>query len=814
MISSKPIICVIFCAVYICRVDAVIIKEHTGSSTNNSSSQKYPTFDVEQPEDSPPVNIDHTEEQFRANRKNFRTNEKASAPSKNKIKPIYEENEENSHEDVQEGSHEGSQEDIQNDSRKDSQEGSQESGQEDIQEGSQSDSRKDSHDVKPKNVESHDQAMVYILNQMGGNTHLVYWNGENASTEVRPLPKIIPPHFATPVLTEGTPSRNIHQPNSQQKPIHPTNEEQLPPPSVYYPTAQTPDEFIRLANEYFLKRNQHNFLMNTRQPSYTPAAHPPRPRTPSKSEVKKINEDSDESDEESENDERSEENTDEANDGNNDDDDGSEKREKNNDDDEQSEGSAEEANDSDDEDDDRSGSSEEKSSEKTTASEPAKESKPTQLFTPKKLIDPPMQLPPPPRPTSSPPERFKVFENKFGTFVVRQKSPRKRENQQLAAQRIILRRIVPRPTFGPAPIFPLMMTRPHTSQQAPHPAHGPQQPQHQPQQQPQSSQPSQHQPYSPQNPRNPYPPSPSPQFARAPPIYYLQSVARPPQRIPLYATRPIYRPPPRLPNYIPPMPAPPNKPPPTNHKPNGNEHGSDNDNDDDNEHGKSDEGDNDDASGSESHETNEDTHSNNENDSDDSNKKQTHRVYNTKHNAAEGDAKKRHDSDDNEEKGGHHRHKSGFEKSNGSKFNRENRRRKGFKTNEGFDEHDTFGKGNKKAYDEKHHSENHEKKYGGHDASNTGSAHRHQRHAQKKNDVVNAELNAELNAEVNGERNAVVDGGKFNEKKSHKKGANTLGYHNVFHKDEYKKVHIFYDDADHRGSFKKNGALNNAVSSR
>lgn len=266
-----------------------------------------------------------------------------------------------------------------------------------------------------------------------------------------------------------------------------------------------------------------------------------------------------------------------------------------------------------------------------------------------------------------------------------------------------------------------------------------------------------------------------------------------------------------MPNYIPPQPVPPKKPPPTNHSPNGNEHGSANDNnnngnDDNNEHNKTDDNNDDDESESESHESNEDTHSNNDKSHDDSNKKQTHRVYNTKQDTADGDAKKMHESDENEEKGGHHRHKSGFEKMNGSKFNRENRKRKGFKSNEGFDQYDTFGKGKKKAYDEKHYAENHEKVHSDHDSSNTGTKNMHQHHAQKKNDVVNGGLNTATNAQVN----AVVDGGTFNEKKSHKKGANTLGYHNVFHKEEYKKVHIFYDDADHRGSFKKHGALNNA----
>lgn len=49
-------------------------------------------------------------------------------------------------------------------------------------------------------------------------------------------------------------------------------------------------------------------------------------------------------------------------------------------------------------------------------------------------------------------------------------------------------------------------------------------------------------------------------------------------------------------------------------------------------------------------------------------------------------------------------------------------------------------------------------------------------------------------------------GGKHGEKKFHKKGSKTTGYHNVYHKDEFKKEHIFYDTSDHSGNFKKYGS--------
>lgn len=50
-------------------------------------------------------------------------------------------------------------------------------------------------------------------------------------------------------------------------------------------------------------------------------------------------------------------------------------------------------------------------------------------------------------------------------------------------------------------------------------------------------------------------------------------------------------------------------------------------------------------------------------------------------------------------------------------------------------------------------------------------------------------------------------GGSFSENKGHKKGHKTTGFHNVYHKDEYKKEHKFYDDAHNNGHFDKNGAF-------
>ncbi|CAH0731418.1 unnamed protein product, partial [Brenthis ino] len=49
------------------------------------------------------------------------------------------------------------------------------------------------------------------------------------------------------------------------------------------------------------------------------------------------------------------------------------------------------------------------------------------------------------------------------------------------------------------------------------------------------------------------------------------------------------------------------------------------------------------------------------------------------------------------------------------------------------------------------------------------------------------------------------EGGDHGHKKHFSKGEEVTGYHKVFHKDEYKKDHDFYDVADKSGNFKKHG---------
>ncbi|XP_047537569.1 histidine-rich protein PFHRP-II-like [Vanessa atalanta] len=49
-------------------------------------------------------------------------------------------------------------------------------------------------------------------------------------------------------------------------------------------------------------------------------------------------------------------------------------------------------------------------------------------------------------------------------------------------------------------------------------------------------------------------------------------------------------------------------------------------------------------------------------------------------------------------------------------------------------------------------------------------------------------------------------GGDHGHKKHFSKGEEVTGYHKVFHKDEFKKDHDFYDVADNSGNFKKHGS--------
>lgn len=49
------------------------------------------------------------------------------------------------------------------------------------------------------------------------------------------------------------------------------------------------------------------------------------------------------------------------------------------------------------------------------------------------------------------------------------------------------------------------------------------------------------------------------------------------------------------------------------------------------------------------------------------------------------------------------------------------------------------------------------------------------------------------------------EGGEHFQSEGHKKGSKTTGFHKVYHKDEYKKDHTFYDEADSKGFYEKYG---------
>lgn len=57
----------------------------------------------------------------------------------------------------------------------------------------------------------------------------------------------------------------------------------------------------------------------------------------------------------------------------------------------------------------------------------------------------------------------------------------------------------------------------------------------------------------------------------------------------------------------------------------------------------------------------------------------------------------------------------------------------------------------------------------------------------------------------NNKKGSANRGESFSAKKDHKKDSKTTGYHNVYHKDEYKKDHSFYDKGDKSGHFRRYG---------
>lgn len=155
--------------------------------------------------------------------------------------------------------------------------------------------------------------------------------------------------------------------------------------------------------------------------------------------------------------------------------------------------------------------------------------------------------------------------------------------------------------------------------------------------------------------------------------------------------------------------------------------------------------------------------------------------YENKGESETGGHKHGHKSSEKKDEGANDSIESGFMKEEGVKFNHENRKRKGFNSDKGYKSTVHFGNGNKGSYDEEDHSD----------------------YLDKQNDKKENKHEDAKDYGQNDHKYRDDKGGKFNEQKLHKKGAKTTGYHNIFHKDEFKKVHTFYDDADAQGKHKK-----------
>lgn len=132
----------------------------------------------------------------------------------------------------------------------------------------------------------------------------------------------------------------------------------------------------------------------------------------------------------------------------------------------------------------------------------------------------------------------------------------------------------------------------------------------------------------------------------------------------------------------------------------------------------------------------------------------------------------------------HGGHETGFVKQGGSNYGLEEHSKHGHEGSNGYNKAHEFSKGDHGHHENQEHSGFYENN-GGKKASNYNEGNNHHEFHEGATDS---------------------KGGKFGEKKHHRKGSKTTGYHNVFHKDEYKKDHTFYDDADHSGHYNKYGA--------
>ena len=131
----------------------------------------------------------------------------------------------------------------------------------------------------------------------------------------------------------------------------------------------------------------------------------------------------------------------------------------------------------------------------------------------------------------------------------------------------------------------------------------------------------------------------------------------------------------------------------------------------------------------------------------------------------------------------HKPQKTKYEKGGGEEFKEHHYSKHGEKGDKGFKKHHDFDEG-----EMGHHGKEGKKGYFDKESG------------YKKDHHVEGKKHGEVHGQLHGEK-----GVKYGEAEGHKKGHKTSGYHNVFHKDEFKKEHKFYDDAHKHGYKDKHG---------
>ncbi|XP_077299971.1 uncharacterized protein LOC143920854 [Arctopsyche grandis] len=126
---------------------------------------------------------------------------------------------------------------------------------------------------------------------------------------------------------------------------------------------------------------------------------------------------------------------------------------------------------------------------------------------------------------------------------------------------------------------------------------------------------------------------------------------------------------------------------------------------------------------------------------------------------------------------------------------------------QGHDKHSaTHGHKDDKGHKSVHHNE--------HGAKGVDNKEKHAKHYDEHGGKKNSNHDSAGHYGQHHEAAQGHKGGKFDEKKAHKKGHNTKGYHNKYHKDEYHKEHKFYDDYHKSGSHAKYGNFNSKHGSK